>query len=83
MIFSICTELQHHYNLILENSHNPREKPPACLQPFSIPIPTLGNHLPTFCLCRFAFYGHSIELEAYSFLRFICVVQIVHSFFYC
>ena len=89
MIFSIFTELQHHYNLILENSHNPREKPPARLQSFSIPIPTLGNHLPTFCLCRFAFSGHFRELEAYtvfcvwllSLLRLIYVVQVVHSFF--
>ena len=67
---TVFTELcSHHCNPILEHFHYSRKKSHVHLASLSVPTPAPNNHLPTFCLSRFAFSILSL------FLRKWCIEE--------
>ena len=77
-----------HYNLILHLGsslpHPPTERSPVCICSqssfHSHLLPVQSNQQSTFCLCKFAYFGHFIQMKSYNIWYFVNGSLILHVF---
>lgn len=68
-LINILAELcSYHHNLILEHFYYPHKK--SCTHWPSL-LPDVGNYQSTFCLYKFVYSGHFIEIMSYNMWSFL------------